>query len=116
MFLVDNILLSPVRGIVWVSREIANAAQQELVDQAESITTELSELYMMLETGRITEAEFDAQEGELLDRLDEVQGDGTVAANEEKDGDNGRWHIYNSEHDRAGLLAETVSASPPVRG
>ena len=29
---------------------------------------------MMLETGRITEAEFDEREAELLDLLDEIQG------------------------------------------
>jgi hypothetical protein len=28
---------------------------------------------MMLETGKITDAEFDAREKELLDRLDEIQ-------------------------------------------
>jgi len=33
---------------------------------------------MMLETGKITEAEFDAREKELLDRLDEIQERGTT--------------------------------------
>jgi hypothetical protein len=33
----------------------------------------LSELYMKLETGHISEAEFDAQEKVLLDRLDRLQ-------------------------------------------
>ena len=69
MLLVDDILLFPIRSIFWIFREIHNAAKQELATEAEDITTELSELYMMLETGNITEAEFDAREKELLDRL-----------------------------------------------
>jgi len=73
MLLVDDILLFPVTGIFWIFRELFNAAQQELASEAESITTELSELYMMLETGKISTTEFDAREKELLDRLDEIE-------------------------------------------
>jgi hypothetical protein len=74
MFIVDNILLSPFHGIFWIFREIRDAAQQEFANAAETITAELSELYMMLETERITEAEFDAREKELLDRLERIKG------------------------------------------
>jgi len=62
MLILDDILLFPIKSILWMFREIHNAAQQELATEAETITTELSELYMMLETGRITEDEFDARE------------------------------------------------------
>jgi len=77
MLILDDILLFPIKSILWIFREIHNAAQQELATEAETITVELSELYMMLETGRITEAEFDVREKELLDRLDEIQEHGT---------------------------------------
>ncbi len=70
MFLVDDLLLFPIKGILWVFREIHDAAQEEMAGTEESITAALSELYMKLETGRLTEAEFDAQEKVLLDRLD----------------------------------------------
>jgi hypothetical protein len=73
MFLVDDLLLSPVKGILWVFREIHDAAQEELAGESEAITKALSELYLRLETGQITEAEFDAQEKVLLDRLDRLQ-------------------------------------------
>lgn len=73
MFLIDDLLLSPIKGILWVFREIHDAAQQEQAGEGESITAALSELYMKLETGQITEAEFDAQEKVLLDRLDRLQ-------------------------------------------
>jgi len=73
MFLLDDLLMSPVKGVLWVFREIHDAAQQELAGESEAITAALSELYMRLETGQITEAEFDAQEKVLLDRLDRLQ-------------------------------------------
>ena len=73
MLLIDDVLLFPARSFLWIFREINNAAQEELAAEAESITAELSELYMMLETGRIPEAEFDIREEQLLDRLDEMQ-------------------------------------------
>jgi hypothetical protein len=55
MLLVDDILFFPVHG------------------EATSITEQLRILYMQLETGRITEAEFEAGEKVLLDRLDLIE-------------------------------------------
>ena len=73
MFLVDDILMAPARGLFWLFKEIHNAAEEEQANEAESITTKLSELYMMLETGQMTEEEFDAEEKVLLDRLDAIK-------------------------------------------
>jgi hypothetical protein len=85
MFLVDDLLLSPVKGVIWIFREIHDAAQQELAGESEAITVALSELYMKLETGQISDAEFDAQEKVLLDRLDRLQAaEETRAVLEEK--------------------------------
>jgi Gas vesicle protein G len=73
MVLVDDILMFPIRSVLWIFREIHDAAQEELANEADSITAELSYLYMRLETGRISEAEFAAEEKTLLDRLDSIQ-------------------------------------------
>jgi hypothetical protein len=73
MLLVDDILLFPVHSIMWVFREISEIAQKELDGEATSITEQLRVLYMQLETGRITEAEFDSKEKLLLDRLDAIE-------------------------------------------
>jgi hypothetical protein len=73
MFLIDDILLAPVRGLFWIFKEIRDAAEEEQANEAEAITAKLSELYMMLETGQMTEAEFDAEEKALLDRLDAIK-------------------------------------------
>ncbi|MBI1876530.1 MAG: gas vesicle protein GvpG [Planctomycetes bacterium] len=82
MLLVDDLLLGPFRGLLWVVEKINEAAQEELANEADAITEELRQLYMMLETGRITEAEFDAQERRLLDRLESIR-----ARAEESDSD-----------------------------
>lgn len=74
MFLIDDIVLLPCRGLSFIFREIHRAAEQESANEAEAIRTELRELYMMLETGRVTEEEVDAREKELLERLEETEG------------------------------------------
>ena len=72
MFIVDDILTAPFKGIYWIFKEIHNAALEDQAGEADRITAQLSELYMMLETGKMTEAEFDAAEKALLDRLDAI--------------------------------------------
>lgn len=86
MFIVDDILLFPAHSILWIFRELYNAAQEEVANEAESLTTQLSELYMALETGRMTEAEFDEREKELLDRLDAVEARGIEGPEPDEEG------------------------------
>ncbi|HUT04014.1 MAG TPA: gas vesicle protein GvpG [bacterium] len=82
MFIIDDVLLFPVYGTLWINNMLCNAAQEEIANEAESLTMQLSELYMALETGRITEAEFDEREKELLDRLDGIETRGTLGEDE----------------------------------
>ena len=72
MLLVDDLLFAPFSGILWVFREINKIAHEELAGESQSITEQLRLLYMQLETGRITEPQFDAEEKLLLDRLDAI--------------------------------------------
>ena len=81
MLLIDDILLFPINSIFWVFSKIHEAVQNELDTEIEDITAELSEIYMMLETGILTETEFNAREKELLDRLDELQDRDTYIEN-----------------------------------
>jgi uncharacterized membrane protein len=76
MILVDDLLLLPVRGIAFVVKRIHEAAERELQGRADAIRNELRELYMMLEAGRISEEEFEAQERRLLDRLSAIESSG----------------------------------------
>ncbi|MCX5867735.1 MAG: gas vesicle protein GvpG [Proteobacteria bacterium] len=75
MLIIDDILLFPIRGIMRVFKEVYNAAKQEMSDEADAITAELSELYMMLETGQISEIEFNSRERVLLDKMDMIQAE-----------------------------------------
>ncbi|MFA4902399.1 MAG: gas vesicle protein GvpG [Desulfobaccales bacterium] len=84
MFFVDDLLMSPIKGVLWVFKEIHDAAQQELAGESEAITAALSELYMKLDTGQITEEQFDAQEKQLLDRLDRLQAEAEAESEPEK--------------------------------
>jgi len=73
MFIIDDLLLAPFKGVLWVFRKVHQAAQEEIEGQSERLKSELSDLYMQLDTGRISEQEFDAREKEILDKLDKIK-------------------------------------------
>jgi len=85
MLIVDDILLAPFKGLFWVFQEIHNAVKEEQVANAEDITSELRYIYMLVETGKITEAEFNAQEKKLLDRLDKIKNSSDDQEEEEEE-------------------------------
>jgi Gas vesicle protein G len=95
VFLADDLLMFPFKGILAICREIHKAAQNEVANEAESLRTELSRVYQMLEQGAITETDFDATEQRILDRLDEIEdreatldaGDGDDDLDDEGEGD-----------------------------
>lgn len=87
MFLVDDLLTAPFRGLLWIFREIGEAVEQERAAESDQIKDQLRELYMMLETGRITEAEFDAEEATLLDRLEALEAEDSAEAGALDEGD-----------------------------
>ena len=65
-------------------RKIHAAAEQEYANEGDAVRTQLSDLYMMLETGRITTEEFTSKESELLDRLDAIMSRKSATSNEEE--------------------------------
>ena len=72
MLLIDDILLSPAKGLFYIFKQIHKAAEEEFLNE-ENVSAELSELYMMLETGKISEEEFNKRESELLNRLEQIE-------------------------------------------
>lgn len=82
MFILDDILIAP---ILWVFKEINNAVQKEITGEPETITRALSELYTKVESGAITEEQFEAEETRLLDRLDEIEASHEVVDESEDD-------------------------------
>jgi len=99
MLLVDDILCAPVRSILWIFREIRDIAQKELDGEAKSITEQLRTLYMQLETGRITEAEFESGEKRLLDRLDQIESRIAAENGEPEESDEGEEPDEDEESD-----------------
>lgn len=87
MLLIDDIVRFPMGGLLWIFREIHDAAQQELRAEADAITVELQQLYASLESGQITEEEFDRRETVLLDKLDQMQESGALLEGDEADFD-----------------------------
>jgi predicted kinase len=63
--------LAPVEGVAWVARQLEEQAWEQMYGP-DSIRRQLAELETELEAGAISEAEFEAVEEQLLDRLDEV--------------------------------------------
>jgi len=73
VLLVDDLLLAPLSGLLWVVEKVHDAAREEMAHEADAITEELRQLYLMLEAKQIAEADFDDRERQLLDRLDAVR-------------------------------------------
>ena len=71
MFLIDSILLAPLKGVVWMGRKLSDMAQEELCDEGR-IKEELMRLQLQFELDEITEQQYDQKEKELLDRLDAI--------------------------------------------
>ena len=90
MFLADDVIMFPFKGILSIFREIHKAALEEMAGEADALRAELARVYQMLEQGVIDEADFDAAEQRILDRLDAIEDrDETfdVADDEDDDGD-----------------------------
>ena len=80
-FLLDDILLAPLNGVIFIAAQIHTQAMEELLDE-DGVRQALREIYMLLETGKMSEAEFEAREAVLVERLEELeaykQGNGNV--------------------------------------
>jgi hypothetical protein len=74
MLLIDDLLLSPVHGLLWIARKLDEAVSQEREKEEEELQARLRELYLLLESGQLGEQEFEEQEAELLDRLEALTG------------------------------------------
>jgi Skp family chaperone for outer membrane proteins len=72
MFLLDDILLAPIKGVKWVAEKLQDLADKELYDP-EKIREELMTLQAKLDMGEMKEEDYTAREKELLERLTEIQ-------------------------------------------
>ena len=73
MFLIDDILLAPIKGIVWLAEKVRDMAAEELEDTPEKLQRELLDLQMALEVEQITETEYQKREKDILERLEALK-------------------------------------------
>jgi len=71
VFLIDSILLAPLKGVIWMGQKLSDMAQKELSDEGR-IKEELMRLQLQFELDEINQQEYDQKEKELLDRLDAI--------------------------------------------
>jgi Gas vesicle protein G len=64
--------LAPVRGVVWLSERIAEAADRELGDE-DTIRRRLHELQMAHDMGEVGDREFELREEQLLAQLADLR-------------------------------------------
>jgi len=69
-FLIDDILLAPIKGIVWIAEKVRDMAVEELEDTPEKLQRELLDLQMALETEQISKDEHQKREKDILERLE----------------------------------------------
>jgi hypothetical protein len=72
VFFIDDILLAPLKGVIWISEKVKEIAEHELYDEG-SIKERLMELQLKLELDEIGKEEYEKQEKGLLERLDAVR-------------------------------------------
>jgi len=68
MFLLDDLLMAPIKGVQFIAGKIYEVVDKELNDES-VIKKQLLQLQMQLEEGEISEEEFADQEAELFARL-----------------------------------------------
>ena len=72
MFLIDSILLAPVKGVIWLGKKINEVVEKETSDQG-VIKEKLMELQLQFELDEISEEEYNKKEKEPLERLDLIR-------------------------------------------
>jgi|HubBroStandDraft_6_1064221.scaffolds.fasta_scaffold05835_2 hypothetical protein len=72
MFLIDDLLLSPISGFQFIMRTLARTAEEQYTDDT-PIKERLLELQNLLEEGEITEEQYVEEERTVLAELREIQ-------------------------------------------
>jgi hypothetical protein len=72
MFLIDDILLAPLNGVVFIAKKINDVIEKEMSDEG-AIKERLMALQLKFEMDEIDEEEYDRQEDELLNLLNNIR-------------------------------------------
>ena len=72
MLILDDILLSPLKGLAFLGKKISEVIEQEQSDEG-AIKERLMELQLKFEMDEIDEEEYDRREDELLKLLENIR-------------------------------------------
>ena len=74
MFLIDDILLAPLKGVIFIGKKISEVIEKEMSDEG-AIKERLIALQLKFEMDEIDEEEYDRREDELLKLLEEIRAE-----------------------------------------
>ena len=72
MFLLDDIFLAPLNGVVWLGEKINEIVEREISDEGK-IKEQLMKLQLRFELDEMNEDEYMKEEGKLLVWLDAIR-------------------------------------------
>jgi len=72
MFLIDDILLAPLKGVIFIAKKINDVMEKEMSDEG-AIKERLMALQLKFEMDEIDEEEYDKREDELLQLLENLR-------------------------------------------
>jgi len=72
MFLIDDLLLAPLKGVIFIAQKINVVIEKETSDEG-SIKERLMSLQLKFEMDEISEEEYDQREDELLKLLGNIR-------------------------------------------
>lgn len=72
MFLIDDLLFSPLKLVVWLGDKLNEVVNREVSDEG-LIKEKLMHLQLQFELDEVTEEEYNRQEKELLAHLEAIR-------------------------------------------
>ena len=72
MFILDDILLAPIKGVIWMGKKFNEVVEEEVSSEGR-IKERLMELQLRFELDEISEEEYQQKEEELLEQLDAIK-------------------------------------------
>ncbi len=72
MFILDNLLMAPFKGVLFVAKKINEVIEKETSDEG-TVKERLMSLQLKLEMGEISEEDYDEKEDELLKLLENIR-------------------------------------------
>ncbi len=72
MFLIDSIIMAPIKGLVFLAEKINEVAEKETSDEG-TIKERLMRLQLKFEMDEIDADEYDRREDELLNLLENIR-------------------------------------------